>query len=202
MVKIIGNLETSGNIQSSGLSQKFTNTLSYTLTAGVTTSNINLSALTNVHTIKISNTGSTTAFFSFTNTATTDDIPIYSGDSLTFTNVNFDYVSAITSSGTSDLSIIVYESEVAGEQTNAEVLTLSVTTVSSNDTFADTTATKNLLICNIGVTDCYYNFGATATVSNAKILAGTNQVFMSTDESTISAITSASTTTLKVLGVW
>ena len=28
--------------------------------------------------------------------------------------------------------------KVAGEQTNAEVLTLSVTTVSSNDTFADT----------------------------------------------------------------
>lgn len=63
MVKIIGNLEAKGNIQSSGLSQKFTNTLSYTLPAGVTTSNVNLSALTNVHTIKINNTGLNYGYF-------------------------------------------------------------------------------------------------------------------------------------------
>lgn len=77
---------------------------------------------------------------------------------------------------------------------------ISVTAASSAVTSADYDASElnGVLIQNIGAVDCFYTFGATATTSGQKILAGETHFFGDVLFLTVAAITASSATTLRV----
>ena len=82
------------------------------------------------------------------------------------------------------------------------MLTLSATTVSSNDTFASSVY-KDILVANTGSDDCFITLGSTATTADLLIKAGTTKVIGFTNLSTVAAICdTGKSTTLKILGVY
>lgn len=196
MVKTIGEVEAAGFIN------KFDEVVTVRLDVTTASSTADLSSLTECNTITIQNVGTTDCYITLTNTATTNGLLLEPDVGITLKNVNFDNVSAITSAATTTVNVIA-QSGNTGQKTNSEILVLAVTDASSEDSFTDTTAYKDILILNEGATDCYINLGATATTSD--ILLKSKEVIMieNADKHQISAICAAAgTTTVKALGVW
>lgn len=174
----------------------------FTLAVSSSTASVDLSSISNKNKIEIRNIGSTDCFIDLDNSCATTDFPLVAGANIIFEDSSFNYVSAITSAGTTTLSIIVYIGNT-GNKTNKEILSISATDASGNVSFTSTTTYKDIIIANAGSNEVFINFGATATTSNAQIPYLGNPLIVSTNKYQISAIcNTGETTTVRILGVW
>jgi len=188
------------NVDTASYDASIESTMSVTTTTGT----IDLSSLTHLSDLTIENVGSNTAYFRFATTAVVTDFPIRSGETLNFRNTLVTRIDAITNSGTAELKILAKEnSDYDGYQASDELLTLTATAASSNASFSDTTKFKDILVANTGFNEVYLVFGATAVVTDIKILPGTTMYLGHTDQYQIAGICNTTeATTVKILGIY
>jgi len=176
----------------------------YNLAVTDSTANVNISAINYKYTLLIRNIGFTDCYFDLDDSCATTCQFLPAGAEVILNNCSFDYVSAITSSGTTTLSIAVFTgvSDKIGYKTNKEILTLSATDASSEDSFTDTTAYKDILITNVGAYEVYIAFGATATTAGFR-LEPRESLVVNTVKYQIAAIcNTGETATVSILGVY
>lgn len=177
---------------------------SYSLSVTTVSSNVDLSSISYKYSILIRNIGTADCYFDLDNTSTTINQFLPAGSEILLTNCSFSYISAITASGSTTLSIAVFVglNNKTGYKTNKESLSLSVTDSSSNVSFTNTTSYKDIILTNTGPNNIYLNFGATATTSNM-ILRPSKSLSLMTNKYQISAICATGlTSTLRILGVF
>lgn len=194
MVKTIGQVEAGSFIK------KNTDVVPFVLNVTGTTSTVDISN-TNNNAVYLENVGATDCYITFGATATTAGLLLQSGTAIELQDINFNNVSAITSTGTTTVNVIVTRGQ-PGQKGNAQILNLSVTNVSSNATFTNTTMLKDILIINEGSTNCFTTFGATATTSDLLLKSKEAISVSNVPKHQIAAITATGTTIVKVLGIW
>ena len=197
MVKTIGEKEVGAIVK------KNTNIITTKLDVTDASATKVLSSYTNKNTINIKNIGLNNCYFVFDTSATTSNIMIKSGSEITFENTSFDNISAICDTGEiTELNLTISCGQI-GQKTNSEIISISTTDASSNESFSDTTNYKDLYIINEGANDVYINFGATATTDNLKLISKAVIAIENTNKYQISSICAAGeTSTIKILGVY
>jgi len=183
-----------------------TEVLNITAQTGGANASFSTLGTSSVNKVEIENIGSVDAYIDLdTSASLTTGYKLAAGKALTLTNTNISSFSAITSSGTSTIRITGFgKSGNAGMLSIKELNQLAVTSASSALTFTTlTTSTiRNLIVYNAGVSDCYFNFGATATTNNTYIKAGGYKMFNNISKIQFAAICSGSnTTTLCFMGL-
>jgi hypothetical protein len=176
----------------------------YNLSVTTASAALDFSGVSYKYSTTIRNIGYQDCYISLTNTATTSDMFLPAGTELTFTNCTFDDLSAITDSDTTELSVAVFTgiADKTGYKDSSEILEISATDVSSNESFTNTTAHKDVLIVNEGASKVYVAFGATAADTDF-ILEPREALAVMTAKYQISAICDAGeTATVKVIGVY
>ncbi len=176
----------------------------YNLAVSNTNNSIDLSSINYKYSIMIRNIGTADCYFDLDNTATTSNQFLPAGSEIIIQNCSFDYISAITSLGTTTLSIAIFIStnNKTGYKTNKEILTLSVTDSSGNVSFTNTTLYKDVLVTNAGVNNVYINFGSTATTGGL-LLKPAQSLYLMTNKYQISAICNTGLTSIiRILGVY
>lgn len=168
------------------------------------TSTVDLSGTDYKYTMIIRNIGYVDCFFDLDNSCATTCQFLPAGAEVTLNNCSFQNVSAITTSGTTTLSIAVFTgyADKIGYKTNKEILILSATQASSEDSFTDTTLFKDILITNEGPYEVYIAFGATAATTDFR-LEPRESLVVNTVKYQIAAIcNTGETATVSILGVY
>ena len=182
---------------------RYTNITTRHLSVSTSSSNIDISGLLKCNAIELYNLGASSCYISFGATATTNGVKLLSGTSLVLQDVDFNYVSAITSSGTAKLNVTAYNSEFVGSKNNFEILNLSATDVNSNVSFSDSISYKDILVQNIGMNNVFVATGTTATTNNTIIEPDDVAIFRNIAIERIAGICSAGeTTTVRILGIY
>lgn len=191
------------NFDTSELNEKiYDDVILLNLEATTSSAALDLSSIANKYSITIKNIGYINCFISFTNTATTSDYMIPFGSELFLNNCSFDDISAITSANSTTLSISIGVKQSSGERQNFEILNINATDTTSAISFANTTEMKSISIVNVGVGDCYINFGNTAATTNYKLQVEDLFVTTTTKYTIASICDTGDTTTIRILGVW
>jgi len=182
----------------------YSDCITYNLPVTTSTDNIDLSAISYKYSMLIRNIGTTDCYFDLASTATTSSMYLPAGYELTLTDCSFSYISAITSAGTTTLSVAVFigcNSKI-GYRTNSEVLSISATDTSSNLSFTSTTTYKDIIITNVGNNEVYIKFNSTATTSDFR-LEPKESLILNTNKYQIAAIcNTGETATVRILGVY
>ncbi len=188
-------------------SPKFDNRYTTVLSGHISTSgisaNFNISSLLKCNAIEIYNTGPSACYITLTSTATTSGMKLLSGTSLVLQDVNFNFVSAITSSGTANVNVTAYSSEFTGKKSNSQILNLSATAASSFVSFTDVLSYKDILIQNIGSHEVFVAIGNTANLNDILIQPDDVAIFRNIAIQDIAAICNVGeTTTVRILGIY
>jgi hypothetical protein len=175
----------------------------YNLAVTTSSAALNFSGVSNKYSILIRNIGYQDCYFNFGATATTSSMILPAGTEVMFTSCTFDDLSAITASSTTELSVAVFVglNSKTGYKTNSEIKSISATTSTSTVSFTNTTAYKDVLITNVGVSAAFISLSGTAATTDFKLEPRESLAVM-TNKSQFAAITAAGTATIRIIGVF
>jgi len=176
----------------------------YNLAVTDSSAALDFSGISYKYSLLIRNIGYTDCYFDLDSTATTSSMFLPAGAEIMLSSVNFDDLSAITSAGTTTLSVAVYVGldSKTGYKDEFEVKSISATDSSSNVSFTDTSSYKDILITNLGTSEVYIVVGATATTAGFRLEPRESITLMSNKYQFSAICDTGKTATVRILGVY